>query len=401
MYLDKKIMSKKILVINDSESLSEVLQFYLEMENYEVVVALNGGEGLEKATQTLPDLILLDVLMPDMNGFDVCLKLKSHPKTADIPVLFLSSLTATEDKVQGLASGGVDFINNMADQPEVLARIATHLKMRELTQKLQISNQELLLKQQRVTEDLHAAANIQRSLLPAKELRLPPSIETSWSCQPSQWVGGDICNIIAIPKAPYLIVYMLDVSGHGVPSAMATVSITQYLHQVHLTRSFLLSPKEILESLNQEYPFEKYQMFFSFCYLLVNTENGELIYGNAGHPPAIYSKKEHALAWLESTGPLIGLQERASFEERTLSLTPGDRLILYTDGVTEYRNALGELFGEKRLASLIEQYQGCSLQELLDNTLIFLKEFGRGLPPVDDVSLLMMQYNGQEQKKVQ
>jgi phosphoserine phosphatase RsbU/P len=383
-------MKKKILVINDSESLSEIIQFYLELNHYDVFLASDGYQGIEKAKQLLPDLILLDVVMPGIDGFEVCRLLKQDSTTQEIPVLFLSSLSNTNDKIKGLESGGVDFINNTADQPEVLARIETHLKIRELTQKLQTSNQELRLKQKALNEDLYAAASIQQSLLPPSNLALPDNVSMAWTCQSSELVGGDICNIISFDNQ-YIIAYILDVSGHGVPSAMVTVAVTQYLQQKQFL-NHLFSPKKTLSDLNREYPFEKFNMFSTIFYMLLNTQNGKLTYSNAGHPPAIYLSPKGKFRLLDTTGPMIGIDSQSTFEEKEEILQPGDKVILYTDGVTEFRNDQGEFYGSERLYALLEQCKSCSLDEIIGSISQSLKEFGNGQAPRDDISILGVEF---------
>lgn len=381
-------MKKKILVINDSENLREIIQFYLELNNYDVCQAADGYKGLEKAKQELPDLILLDIIMPGIDGFEVCRLLKKDPKTQEIPVIFFSSLSNTEDKVKGLESGGVDFINNTADQPELLARIETHLKIRDLTHKLQVSNQELRLKQKALNEDLYAAASIQQSLLPTK-IPVIPNVKMAWLCQPSELVGGDICNIISLNES--LISYILDVSGHGVPSAMVTVSITQYLRQ----KQFLdpaTSPKQVLINLNHEYPFEKFNMFSTIFYMIFNPQNGKLIYSSAGHPPAVHLNPQRELSLLEPTGPIIGVSPDFHYEEREENLQPGDKVILYTDGITEFRNSEGEFYGSERFYALLEQSKHRPINDIVQLISHSLQEFGKGQAPRDDISVLGVEF---------
>lgn len=380
-------MGKKILFINDSASLSEIVQYYLEMNDFKVFLASNGFEGIEKAKEILPDLILLDVIMPGMDGFQVCKELKQNVATKEIPVLFLSCLTNSNDKIKGLELGAVDFITNTADQSELLARIETHLKIRELTQQLQASNDELMQKQRTLKEDLHAAGVIQQTLLPSNRAIPSPHIEYAWACQPSEQVGGDICNIVAIENNHYLISYVLDVSGHGVPSAMVTVSITQFLRQLQV-ESPLLPPDEVLTRLNEEYPFEKFNMFSTLFYMLLNTETGKLVYCNAGHPATVLLSPEKPYRLLESTGPMIGVEEKASFSKGKEMLQAGNKLILYSDGITEYRNEKGEFYGTERLHSLLEKHKNKTIHEIIELVSCSLAEFGNGSPPIDDISIM-------------
>lgn len=380
-------MPKKILIINEDESLREIFQMYLELKKYEVYEAPTGSIGLEKANQILPDLILLDVRLPDINGYEVCRKLKQNPATTDIPVLFLSSLLETSEKIKGLESGGLDFINNATDYAEILARIETHLKIKELNDALKASNQELMIKQKALNEDLQAAAFIQQSLLPLNRTKIE-NLEVSWLCQPCELVGGDICSINQTNHESSAF-YVLDVSGHGVPSAMVTVSITQFLQQLYQTS---ISPKHALSVLNRNYPFEKFSMFSTIFYMTFNSQKGKLTYSSAGHPPGIHLSKEKPLQLLTGNGPVIGIDTDYQYEEYERTLQTGDKVILYTDGIIEFCNSSGEQYGSERFYELLEEQKSHSVEEIIRLVGNSLKEFGKGNAPQDDISILAIEF---------
>ncbi len=132
-----------ILIIDDTLANLGVLAGYLEDCGFEIMVAQDGESGLEKAHYTQPDLILLDVLMPGIDGFETCRRLKASEITKDIPVIFMTSLTRTEDKLKGFDVGAVDYVTKPLQQQEVFARVTTHLRIRDLTQNLQQANEEL------------------------------------------------------------------------------------------------------------------------------------------------------------------------------------------------------------------------------------------------------------------
>lgn len=387
-------MKKKILLINSDESVREIFQMYLELKHYEAYQAANGIKGLEKAKEVMPDLILLDVMLPDLNGCEVCRQLKEDVKTKDIPVLFISSLLETPEKIKALESGGVDFINSTADYAEILARIETHLKIKDLNQQLQDFNQELMLKQKVLDEDLQAAASIQQNLLP-NHIPSIPNLKISWLCQPCELVGGDICSINLINRE-LSVFYVLDVSGHGVPSAMITVSLTQYLQQKQLL-DFSLSPKQILTDLNQDYPFEKFNMFSTIFYMVVNSQSGKVVYSSAGHPPAVYLNPKRPFQLLQTAGAIIGLDSHFSYEEKEETLQDGEKIILYTDGIIEFSNDQGELYGCERFYNLLEQLKAYPVAEMTRLVTEALKDFGRGKSPKDDITVLGIEFKNLKQ----
>ncbi|HEY9608287.1 response regulator [Allocoleopsis sp.] len=132
-----------ILIVDDTPTNLEVLLDFLENSGFKVRVAEDGESAIEGAEYAPPDLILLDVLMPGIDGFETCRRLKANPATQDIPVIFMTALTDTVDKVRGLNLGAVDYITKPLQHEEVLARINLHLSLRNLTKTLKEQNMRL------------------------------------------------------------------------------------------------------------------------------------------------------------------------------------------------------------------------------------------------------------------
>lgn len=390
-------MAEKILVVNDEEPVRELIGIILQQHGYQVVEAPDGFKGLEVAAQTLPDLILLDVMMPGMDGYEVCAKLKQDPKTKEIPVIFLSSLSAAKDKIKGLQLGGVDFVTRVSDQAELLARVQTHLKISSLTRELIVKNEQLVQKQKYLDEDLKAAAEIQRSLLPSQKLKLL-NLDISWECLPCDLVGGDIFNILPIDEE-HAAIYMIDVSGHGVPSAMVTVSVSQHLHeacQVHKDEDVcrLLSPSAVLRTLDLLFPVERFNKFMTMFYMVINLKTGELKYSNAGHPPPILVHPNAPFELLTKGGAVVGINEGIPFAEGTIKLQKGDKIFLYTDGIIEHQTPSEQFYGSDRLFALIESLKQEPTPKICDLVLKSVNEFGQGLLPADDISILGVEFTG-------
>jgi sigma-B regulation protein RsbU (phosphoserine phosphatase) len=262
------------------------------------------------------------------------------------------------------------------------------------------ANHQLLEKQLRLDEDLKAAAGIQRTLLPYNLPRLP-QVELSWKFAPSEVIGGDLFH--AQPLGPdHLCLYMLDVSGHGVPAALVTVSVHETLDPAsgHVVKrgtdglARVTPPGEVLAILDREYPLERFEKSFSIVYLLLSLDSGELVYSSAGHPPPILLRAGGGLEQLTDGGTLIGLEGAVPFDEGRVSLAPGDKLILYTDGVVEYGDLASGLFGMERFTRYLEQRASRPVAELLEGMWQELLAFGRGRAPADDVSLMGLEYKG-------
>ena len=389
-------MSEKVLVVDDNAVNRKLLNVILVKAGYNVAEAVDGEDALEQAFAFMPDLFLLDVMMPKMDGYEVCAVIKQDGRTRDVPIIFLSARSGAEDKVRGLDVGGVDYITKPFHQQEVLARVRNQLKIRSLTQQIMRANEELLQKQRYLDQDLRAAAGIQESLLPRQAPGIK-NVEIAWSYKACDQIGGDIFNVMRLDEH-YLAFYMLDVSGHGVPAALVTVSVHQslgpqtgFVAKRRLTVPpyyEIVPPGEVLRHLNKEYPFERFDKFFTIVYVVLNFRTGGLQYSNAAHPYPILIRADGSLEILDKGGGIIGVDTFHAFEEEEKQLYSGDKLILFTDGLIEAENDRGEFYGEDRLRSLLQELRHEPIQSLLDGISDTLSTFTQGRKPRDDVSLL-------------
>jgi phosphoserine phosphatase RsbU/P len=394
-------MREKILIVDDSIANRKLLSAILKKEGYELLEAEDGEQAIEFASRELPDLILLDIMMPKIDGYQVCETLKGNEQTFTIPIIFLSAMTEEKDKIKGLDLGAADYVTKPFNKGEVLARVRAQLKIRSLTQSLLKANHELEEKQRSLEEDLKAAGLIQQSLLPTQECFIDHA-ETAWKFMPCQKVGGDLFNFYQLDQDHWAI-YIFDVSGHGVPSAMVAVSVSQMLRpEVGLTlrRSAdpknceIVSPSQVLARLDREYPMERFDKYFTLAYFILNAKNGNLLYSNAAHPPPIVLRSNGGFEALERGGTIVGLGGLLPFEEGVITLAPGDKLFLYTDGITEYENLSGKMFGQDGLLSELQRMRDRPITEMVDSVLARIVEFGGGNDPQDDVTLLGLEYKG-------
>lgn len=259
---------------------------------------------------------------------------------------------------------------------------------------------ELEEHQRRLQEDLKGAAVIQQSLLPQSGPRIG-QVEIAWEFVPCEMVGGDLFNVFSLDEKR-LGLYMLDVSGHGVPAAMIAVSVYQMLQpgagSLLKRRTSappfyeITSPQEVLVALDKEFPFERFNKFFTLTYLVLNLAEGGLVYSTAGHPPPILVPARGEPQVLSVGGSVVGLGGLVPFVEQRLSLSHGDRVILYTDGLIEHANLRGEMYGLARFQQLIRELRRRPLSEMLAQTLHEVMAFGGSSRPRDDVSLLAVEY---------
>ena len=279
-------------------------------------------------------------------------------------------------------------------------------KYSELEKKLQTLNRELTVKQDRIEQDLSAAAKIQRSLLPER-LDSPEGLDVAWKFKPCEKIGGDIFNLIKLDNEHWAI-YMIDVAGHGVPAAMVAVSVFQYLQpqsdslmmssDENLKTQRVKRPAQVLEFLDRVFTFERFDTFFTMNYVIINLKTGRLTSSSAGHPPPIILRKDGTLQLLRKGGRPLGTidmrfsdDEPIIYEEEQEQLCPGDKLIFYTDGVNEYQNAKGEFYGNDRFYSRLKELKDQPVDRLVETVFKSLMVFGKNTAPKDDVSLLGME----------
>lgn len=389
-------MPEKICIVDDNLVNRKLLAGILKMEGYDLLEAEDGEKAIDVTLKERPDLVLLDIMMPKKDGYRVCQELKNDERSAHIPIIFLSAKSQVEDKIKGLALGGADYVTKPFDRGEVLARVKSHLDIARLTREVMDANQELLNKQMRLNEDLEAAAGIQRSLLPQGAPDME-NVDVAWRFLPCDSIGGDIFNIIRLDETHWGI-YMLDVSGHGVPSALVTVSASQMLDP---QRGLLLKkaitpppyyeirrPSEVLNLLDQEYPIERFDKYFTIAYLILDVKTSLIRYSNAAHPPPIMLRRDGTLELLEEGGTIIGMGGMLPFEEGEKRIGPGDKLFVYTDGIPEYENKRRQLYGRERFCEALLKLKDQPIAEIVDGVIEVLMAYGEHHPPRDDITLL-------------
>ncbi len=377
----------------------KVLQGILRKEpDLEIVTAANGGDAVAMAQRLHPDLILLDIMMPIKDGYQVCTELKADAATAEIPIIFLSALGEVADKIKGLDLGAADYITKPFDNGEVLARVRTQLRVRQLSQTLREVNGRLLEEQARLQADLRAASDVQRALIPRPGFELP-GIRLAWLFEPCSTVGGDVFNVRRLDEE-HVAFYVLDVSGHGVPAAMVSVSVSQSLAPgsgIVLARPpgravTITAPGDVLAHLDGEYPIGRFDHFFTISYLVLHVPSGRLRYSTAAHPSPVLQAGDGSLRLLEEGGPVIGLGDM-TFDPGETSLVAGDRLFLYTDGIVEHAERDGPAFGVDSLYAILRRTRAGTLEEACEAVRAEVHAFAAA-PPADDISLLAFEYRG-------
>ena len=260
----------------------------------------------------------------------------------------------------------------------------------------------LLTKQQKLDEDMAAAADVQTRFLP-KDLTKIGNVEIAYKFNPCTSIAGDMFNVVRLDENNVAI-YILDVSGHGAAAAMMAVSVCQMLPPnfgamagplcEEAYGSTLFEPHEMLEALDKEFPMERFDKYFTIFYGVFNHPEGVLTYSNAGHPQPLLVHRDGSIDFLDKGGTIIGLDGIIPFEQEKKPLKTGDRIILYSDGVTELQDSDGMLFGMERLIDLLRLGKEQPLVSLVESIQHCLIEYSGYDELQDDMSLLAIEVTG-------
>ena len=326
-----------ILVVDDTPA-NLTLMTGLLQDDYQVRAATSGEKALKIAcSENPPDLILLDIMMPEMDGHEVCRRLKADEKTCDIPIIFLTAMSEAEDEEKGLKLGAVDYITKPVSPPIALARIYTHITMHR-------QKKALILSQQMLAAEINEAADYILSALPAE---LNGDIVTRWKHIPSTALGGDAFGYHWVDDE-HLAIYLLDVCGHGVGSALMSVSAINALRSQSLKSADFKQPASVMAAINNAFLMEDHNnKFFTMWYGVYNRLQHTLTYASAAHPPAFIrtgdTTDKTELLELTTGNLAIGYMQDMVFKEASLELKQFNQLTVYSDGVYEIEKSNGEM----------------------------------------------------------
>ena len=370
----------RLLLVDDDSSNLHMLRETLLGLGHKLLVATDGETALSIARKQRPELILLDIIMPGMDGYQVCETLKAEAETKDSAVIFLTALDRTEDKVRGLGLGAVDFIAKPFQPEEVIARVNTHLTVQRLQRDLAAANQELEQANQRMKRDLEAAARVQHAFLP-RILPDPGQVVFEWRYHPCDELAGDSLNVFWLNRQ-HIGLYVLDVCGHGVPAALLSMAVSRSLSPRADVSSLVLeidsdsgeigvvSPAQVLGRLNALYLAEESGgLYFTIVYGVLNTETSELRYASAGHPGPVLIGTDGAVETLDSTGVPVSILAGASFGEVRVSLRDVERMFMFSDGLYEERDEHSEIYGLDRLTGALAARRERKLGEAIDEVI--------------------------------
>ena len=377
---------KTVLLVDDAPANIQIVNSILK-DAYKIRIATSGAKALELAkVAPPPDLILLDVMMAEMDGYEVCTQLKLCSETRDIPVIFLTGQTHVDEETRGFDVGAVDYIHKPFSPSVVKVRVQTHLALRAIREQLAL---QLLA----IQKELETARQIQLSILPS-EIPKIEGLDIAARYVPMTSVAGDFYDFIVMDEK-HIGILVADVSGHGMPAALiaSMLKIALSTQEPHAA-----DPAQMLLGLNQALCGKFQHHYVTAAYLFVDMQKRVLTYAGAGHPPLLLwgGSSEGVRAVMEN-GMFLGRFPFATYSSVELPLKTGDRVLLYTDGVSETTNPAEVEFGTERFKQFLETDHSTSADHFADRLLEELSRWsarGSAEDLDDDITMVAIHIRG-------
>jgi sigma-B regulation protein RsbU (phosphoserine phosphatase) len=404
----------KILVVDDDAIDRTVISSLLRNLGHQVVEAGDGRSALEILRQQKIPIVLSDWMMPEWSGIDLCRSIRESAFDQYIYVILCTSRGERADLIEGMDAGADDFVVKPASFEELRVRVRAGQRIVELEQRLadrsnqlEQSNRRLQRAFEHIESDVRAAAWMQENLLPSPTVNAL-GVTCNWRYRPSGYLAGDIFNFFAVDETQVGF-YLLDVAGHGVPAAMCSVGLSMLLRPDG-TRGGLLKrydalsdtlkvaePRDVIADLNERFQTAE-DRHFTISYGLVDSQKSLLRLAQAGNPNPVLIHSQGMVRTLTNGGMPVGLWPDIHIDYVEVPFQPGDRLVLYSDGITECTNNHNEEFGDERLVDYLASAAGNSMDLLLNGLEQRLEHWRGSTEFYDDVSLLAVELTGQEKQ---
>ncbi len=359
---------KTVLIVDDEPTARLALAARLKRLGYRVLQADDGKAGLEMLRRERPDLTILDWMMPEMDGPSVCEVIRQDPELLSSQILMMTSHDQPEQIAEGLARGADDFLSKAASKYEITARVQAGMRAAGLIRRLEDVTAEIRRKQEALERELQSAARYVESLLPASGA-VAPGVQMVCVYRPSIALGGDLFNIV--PWSDDLLgLYLLDASGHGVSPALRSASFSTFLRRESLVRHIGSSdPGAILTEANKQFPLTENGQYFTIVFATLDVRCHTLSYATAGHSGAFLHRRSGDVCWMAKPNLPLGFDPTTTYVTEVISVEPGERLYLLSDGLYEVPDSNGNLWGQDRLEQTVRTLGHCPQAEVLSGTI--------------------------------
>jgi len=323
----------RLLVVDDKDSNRDMLARRLERDGYRVDTAVHGLDALAKLADTQYDLVLLDIMMPELDGYGVLLRMKADESLRHVPVIMVSALDELSSVVRCIEAGAEDYLPKPFNPTLLRARVGASLEKKQLRDQEQRTYAALVASQEALAAELREAAAYVASLLPQRLHEGPVRID--WTYTPSTSLGGDAFGYHWLDTR-HMAVYLLDVCGHGVGAALLSASAMNVIRSQTLPDTDFHSPESVLAALNRAFQMESQnEMYFTIWYGVFDAHECVLRHASGGHHGAVLVTPEGQHHEVLSAGPIIGMVPDMEFDAQHTHIAPGSLLHIFSDGIYE------------------------------------------------------------------
>lgn len=401
-----KSTNNRVLVVDDLAVHREALFNLLTNEKFDVDLASSGNEALDLMKSEKFDLVLLDVEMPDMSGFEVCQVMRDDLNLKEIPVIFVTSYGQIENKLSGFGTGGQDFITKPYNDRELIVRVKTHLLLKHKSEVIRNMNVTLEGKNKSITQSIEYGKYIMHALLPPlKNLdKLIP--EKFLLFKPKDLIGGDFYWYKIFGSKLYIAVS--DCTGHGVPGAMMSVLGISLLNEVVSNHNYFYSPNEVLNKLRlkvikamnkKSAPlYNNDGMDMAMCF--IDFETMKLQFSGANIPLFVMRKDQARNVWemIKRSPDRMPIgnhpESKTSFMNHYIDLREGDRIYLFTDGyASQFGGDMNKTYKTRRLVQMIMSMQDLDMKGQRAYLEASFNKWKKDNFQVDDVLMLGLHVN--------
>lgn len=334
-----------VLIVDDEIRITDILDLYLRKEGYRTHKAQDGFQALALMEEHVPDLVISDLMMPKMDGTALCKEAKTRPEFNNPYFIMLTARTTLDSKIQGLTIGADDYITKPFNVKELVARVNSAMRVKALQNEIVEKNVELERYKDAMEKELQLAAKFQESLIP-EDGTLGNRVRLRSVFQPAIHIGGDIYDVRNSPEGD-IVFFVADVTGHGIVAALISAMIKLSFMQAISGNA---RPLEIARKVNRDIVHTTSEEHFASMLLgRLDRETRTLTVIRAGHPAGMLCNHQNGVTELNPRGFLLGIDIDADFEEITVPVSAGDRILMFTDGISEAENEAGEQFGVDRI----------------------------------------------------
>jgi len=377
---ENKIAKMKIMVADDDDLSRAQVCKLLESDGHEIIEATNGQQAIELYDKHLPELILMDVIMPNVTGYQAAEAIKQKSKNRFVPIIFLTAITDNESLAQCIVSGGDDFLNKPIHPLILNAKLKAMQRIRDMYEKVDAY-------QRNTEEELETSKKVFKSLIQTHG----EDIEGLhfWAKSPGHFSGDT--RLFRKMDNGHIYILLCDFTGHGLPAALGTIFVADIFRSM---TDKAISAEQILLETNKKMlqimPLGRYCASLLIDY---DTKNQHLKIWNNGLPTGLVIDDDHQIIEeIKSQGLPLGIvSENAISDPHELSAKNVNTLIVFSDGVTEAENPEGEMYSEVRLLKKISKVQ-CT-QNVFEALKTDIETFMDGREPVDDISLIVLNFN--------